>query len=176
MDTSPSLFKYCPICAGPLQREFIQDARRLRCQRCGEIHYENPKPSVAVLCRNELGEILLVERNIDPGVGRWCLPGGFLEMGETVQEAALRELKEETGLEGRLIRVVDAASKINGYYGDVVVIAFEAHIIGGSLSAGDDAAQVKFFPPDQLPDIAFGSHQRFIGALIAPVLPDDFQR
>jgi len=166
VDYQKSRYKFCPVCAGDLIREVIADRLRLRCQQCGEIHYENPKPSVAVLCRNDEGEILLVERNVDPGVGRWCLPGGFMEMGETVEQAALRELKEETGLEGKLLRVVDAASKLNGYYGDVVVIAFEAQIGGGELRAGDDAAQVRFFSPDQLPDIAFGSHQRFIRKLL----------
>jgi ADP-ribose pyrophosphatase YjhB (NUDIX family) len=161
-----SLYKFCPICAGPLKREIIENLWRLRCQKCGEIHYENPKPSVALLVRNELGELLLVKRNVDPGSGRWCLPGGFIEMGESVQDAALRELREETGLVGELMRVVDAASKLDGFYGDVVVIAFEAKIVSGSPTAGDDAAEVRFFPSDQLPDIAFGSHQRFIRTLM----------
>jgi len=166
MEHQESRYQFCPICAGNLIREVIEERLRLRCQKCGEIHYENPKPSVALLCRNERGEILLVERNVDPGAGRWCLPGGFLEMGETVEQAALRELKEETGLEGRILRVADAASKLNGYYGDVVVVAFEVQIEGGQLRAGDDAAQVQFFPVGQLPDIAFGSHVRFIRTLL----------
>lgn len=130
MENQESRYRFCPICAGNLIREVIEERLRLRCQKCGEIHYENPKPSVALLCRNERGEILLALRNVDPAAGRWCLPGGFLEMGETVEQAALRELKEETGLEGRITRVVGAASKLNGYYGDVVVIAFEVQVEG----------------------------------------------
>ncbi len=157
-----SQFKYCPICAGPLRREVIEEVRRLRCQDCGGIHYENPKPSVALLCRNERGEILLAKRNCDPGKGRWCLPGGFIEMGESVQQAAVREFREETGLQGELLRVVDVASKINGFYGDVVVIAFEMRPIGGTMAAGDDAAEVAWFAPDSLPDLAFRSHAQFI--------------
>jgi len=163
---SESLYKFCPICAGPLKREVVENSWRLRCQKCGEIHYENPKPSVALLVRNDAGEILLVRRNVDPGAGRWCLPGGFVEMGETVQDAARRELLEETGLEGVLLSVVDAASKLNGYYGDVVVIAFEARITGGELKPGDDAAEARYFATDQLPDIAFGSHEKFICTLL----------
>jgi len=166
MPSEPGRFRYCPICAGPLRREAIANLQRLVCQSCGEIHYENPKPSVALLCRNAAGEILLVKRNTEPGVGRWCLPGGFLEMGETVQQGALRELQEETGLEGELVRVVDAASKLNGYYGDVVVIAFEVRITGGRLAPGDDAAEACYFSPGALPDIAFGSHERFIRKLL----------
>jgi ADP-ribose pyrophosphatase YjhB (NUDIX family) len=163
---SESLYKFCPICAGPLKREVVENIRRLRCQKCGEIHYENPKPSAALLVRNEAGEILLVRRNVDPGAGRWCLPGGFVEMGETVQDAARRELLEETGLEGELLGVVDAASKLNGYYGDVVVIAFEARVTGGELRPGDDAAEARYFATDHLPDIAFGSHEKFIRTLM----------
>jgi ADP-ribose pyrophosphatase YjhB (NUDIX family) len=166
METPASRFQYCPICAGRLQREIIENSWRLRCRSCGEIHYENPKPSVAVICRNDAGEILLVLRNVEPGKGRWCLPGGFIEMGETVQAAALRELKEETGFDAELLRVVDAQSKLNGYYGDVVVIGFEARIVGGGAMPGDDAAELRFFPADMLPDIAFGSHQRFIEAVL----------
>ncbi|HEX7344025.1 MAG TPA: NUDIX hydrolase [bacterium] len=161
-----SIYKFCPICAGPLKREIVENIWRLRCQTCGEIHYENPKPSVALLVRNERGELLLVKRNVDPGAGRWCLPGGFIEMGESAQDAARRELHEETGLEGELIRVVDAASKLNGYYGDVVVIAFEARVTGGELKPGDDASDVRYFATDQLPDIAFGSHEKFIRTLL----------
>ena len=87
-------------------------------------------------------------------------------MGETVQDAARRELLEETGLEGELLSVVDAASKLNGFYGDVVVIAFEARSIGGELKPGDDASEARYFATDQLPDIAFGSHEKFIRTLL----------
>ncbi len=94
------------------------------------------------------------------------MPGGFIEMGETVQAAALRELREETGFDAELLRVVDAQSKLNGYYGDVVVIGFEARIVGGEAKPGDDAAELRFFPADALPDVAFGSHLRFIEAVL----------
>jgi ADP-ribose pyrophosphatase YjhB (NUDIX family) len=159
-------YKYCPDCSGNLRRETIEGYSRQICSSCGEIFYENPRPSVAVLCRNEAGEILLVLRRVNPGAGLWCLPGGFMEMGETVQQAALRELKEETGLEADIVRLVDAASKVAGYYGDVVVIAFEARITGGRLVAGDDAVEAAFFPVKALPPIAFSSHERFIKTLL----------
>jgi ADP-ribose pyrophosphatase YjhB (NUDIX family) len=165
MNSSEERYKYCPVCAGTLKREPIEGYKRLQCLACGEIVYENPKSSVAILCRNDQNEILLVLRRVDPGAGLWCLPGGFIEMGETVQQAALRELKEETGLIAEIVRVVDAASKLNGYYGDVVVVAFEAKITGGVLCAGDDASDARFFPLNTLPTIAFGSHERFIRSL-----------
>lgn len=166
---SQERYKFCPVCSGELMRKDVEGFPRLVCTSCREIFYENPKPSVALLCRNPQGKILLVLRKVDPGAGLWCLPGGFIEVGETVQQAALRELKEETGLEAELVRVVDAASKIAGYYGDVVVIAFEAHINGDRLVPGDDALEARFFPVDALPSIAFSSHERFIRLLLQSV-------
>ena len=143
-----SRFKYCPECAGELVRELIEGRRRLRCQTCGEIHYENPLPATAVVCRNEKGELLLVKRNEQPCVGQWCLPGGFIEMGETAREGALREFKEETGLKGKILRVIDVATRVDGYWGDVVLIGFEVEATGGTLNAMDDAEEAEYFPLD----------------------------
>lgn len=143
-------------------REQISGRLRLRCRKCGEVHYENPFPAVALVCRNERGELLLTRRAEPPSVGEWCLPGGFIEVGETVQEAALREFKEETGLDGRLLGVIDVASRVNGYWGDVVLIGFETEVIGGVLTAGDDASEVRFFSSDDLPEIAFDTHRKMI--------------
>lgn len=156
-------FRFCPECGGTLLREQINDRLRLRCQHCGEVHYENPFPAVALVCRNDRGELLLTKRNEPPSVGEWCLPGGFVEVGETVQEAALREFKEETGMDGRLIRLIDVASRVNGYWGDVVLIGYEIEVIGGELQAGDDASEVSFFPEADLPAIAFDTHRIMVG-------------
>ncbi len=161
-----SRFKYCPECGGGLVREIIAGRRRLRCQRCGEIHYENPLPATALVCRNAEGDLLLVRRSDPPSVGEWCLPGGFIEVGETAQEGALRELKEETGLEGRILRVIDVVSRINGYWGDVLLIGFEVEITGGTLRAADDASEAKFFPPSHLPEIAFDTHHRIVEQIL----------
>jgi len=149
-------------------REIIEGRRRLRCERCGEIHYENPLPATAMVCRNNKGDFLLVKRSEPPGVGQWCLPGGFIEVGETAQQGALRELKEETGLEGRILRVIDVVSRINGYWGDVLLIGFEVEITGGTLRAADDAADARYFPPKQLPEIAFDTHRRILDEILNP--------
>ncbi|TKJ40746.1 NUDIX hydrolase [candidate division LCP-89 bacterium B3_LCP] len=152
-------FRFCPECAGKLVQEEISERLRLRCQKCGEIHYQNPFPATALICFNDRGELLLTRRSEPPCVGQWCLPGGFIEMGETAQEAALREFKEETGLEGKLVRVIDVASKVDGYWGDVVVIGFEVEVVGGKLTAGDDASEVGYFPLDDMPEIVFDTHR-----------------
>jgi len=161
-----SRFRYCPECGGELVRELIEGRRRLRCQKCGEIHYENPLPATAVVVRNEKGELLLVKRNDPPSIGEWCLPGGFIEMGETAREGALRELKEETGLEGEIVRVIDVATRVNGYWGDVILIGFEVNVVGGELSPSDDASEARYYPLDNLPEIAFDTHRKVLQAVL----------
>lgn len=157
-----SRFRFCPECGGNLMREQISGRLRLRCQQCGEIHYENPLPATALIHCNGRGELLLVKRSEPPCVGQWCLPGGFIEAGETARQGALREFLEETGLEGKIIRVVDVASRVDGYWGDVIVIGFELEVTGGQIEAGDDASELGFFSLNDLPDIAFSSHRRII--------------
>lgn len=164
LEKSHARFKYCPECAGELVREEISGRMRLRCQSCGEIHYQNPFPATAIVCFNEQGELLLTRRSEPPCVGEWCLPGGFIEMGETARVSALRELKEETGLEGRIVRVIDVATRVNGYWGDVVLIGFEVEVTGGELEAGDDASEVQFFPLDSHPEIVFDTHRKVLKA------------
>lgn len=161
-DLPQSRFRYCPECAGPLVREMIEGRLRLRCQRCGEIHYENPLPATAIVALNEKRELLLVKRSEPPGVGGWCLPGGFIEMGETARQGGLREFKEETGLEGEMVGVIDVATRVDGYWGDVVLIGFEVKVTGGRLSPSDDACEACYFPLDRLPEIVFSTHRLIV--------------
>lgn len=170
-DLLKSRFRYCPECAGDLVREVIGGHRRLRCRKCGEIHYENPLPATAIVARNEKGELLLVRRGEPPNLGEWCLPGGFVEIGETAHQGALREFKEETGLDGEIVRVIDVASRIDGYWGDVILIGFEVKITGGDLSPSDDASEARFFPLDDLPEIAFDTHRQVLRTALGEFVP-----
>ena len=106
--------------------------------------------------------MLLVKRGILPNKGMWCLPIGFAEMGETIAEAALRELHEETGVVGRVSRLIDAASWSSGFYGDLLVVTFEVEKVSGDETPGDDAEDVAYFPIDQLPPLAFPSNEKAI--------------
>jgi len=106
--------------------------------------------------------VLLVKRGIVPNKGMWCLPMGFAEMGETIAEAALRELREETGVTGRVTRLVDADSWDSPFYGDVLVVTFEVEKTAGSETAGDDAEEVAYFPIRELPPLAFPSNEKAI--------------
>jgi len=119
-------------------------------------------PSVAVIITDEAGRLLLTKRSAEPGLGLWCLPGGFIELGETPLDTLVRETKEETGLEVRPGEIVDAYAKLNGYYGDVVIIGYTAVVTGGTLTPGDDAEETVYFTLDKLPQMAFRSHKHFI--------------
>jgi len=132
------------------------------CPQCGTVNYQNPVPSVAVIITDEQGRLLLTKRSVEPGKGLWCLPGGFIEMGETPMETVIRETMEETGLEIVPEYVIDAHAKINGFHGDVIIIGYFAHVTGGKLTAGDDAEEAGYFSVDDLPELAFRSHIRFI--------------
>ncbi len=140
---------------------WIEDEKRLACPECYWVNYENPSPSSAALVRNEKGEILLVKRGKEPGKGKWALPSGFIEIDETPKKACLRELKEETGLKGEVVRLVGVYSQKSLLYRNVLIIGYEVKA-SGSLSPGSDSLEAEFFPLDNLPDIPFSSHRKMI--------------
>ena len=155
------MFRYCPNCGTELKLKRIEGKERIFCPSCGWVRYENPLPSAAAFVRNEKGEILLVQRGVEPGKGKWALPSGFIEIDETAESACLRELEEETGLKGRILRLVGVYSQKSLLYKNVLIIAYEVEG-RGSLSPGSDSLRAEFFPPDGLPEIAFPSHARII--------------
>lgn len=100
-----------------------------------------------------------MRRGVDPQSGKWALPAGYIDYGEDPRQAALREVKEETGLDARITRLIDVLGP-NGAEGPAsIVILFEAAITGGELGAHDDVQEAVFFPPGDIPfeDIAFES-------------------
>lgn len=147
---------FCSRCGGQLRFGSIpgEDRERLACEACGHIAYVNPRLVVTTLPITEAGEVVLIRRGIEPGVGFWAQPGGFLEVDETVHQAAIRETYEETGL-------LVAPGEIVGLYtrleAAVVTIVFEARIVGGSPAPTPEATEIATYPPDALPwpDLAF---------------------
>lgn len=117
-----------------------------------------PVPAVGVVCFNAAGDVLLIQRGTPPRLGEWSIPGGRLEWGETTKAAALRELKEETGVEAQLIGLIDVVDGIftSRTTGDVtrhfVLIDYVARHVSGDAVAGDDAAQARFVAMDALAD------------------------
>jgi ADP-ribose pyrophosphatase YjhB (NUDIX family) len=110
--------------------------------------------------------ILLVKRGRAPSKGLWCLPSGFAEAGESIEEAALRELEEETGIKGKIIKLLDVDSYKSRFYGDLLFLTFIVEQSGGKLCAGDDCSQARFWPVNKLPPLAFRSNKRALDAYI----------
>ena len=155
------MFKYCPRCGARLKLKKIENEKRLACPACQWVNYENPLPSAAALVRNKEGDILLVKRGKEPGKGKWALPSGFIEIDETPEKACLRELKEETGLNGEIVRLIGVYSQRSLLYRNVLIIGYEVEA-RGKLSPGSDSLRAEFFPFDKLPDIPFSSHKKII--------------
>lgn len=106
--------------------------------------------------------LLLVQRKVAPKKGEWCLPGGFMELGETPEAAALRELSEETGLTGAVEGLIGLKATPNRIYHTVLVMGYRVRPLGEKIRAGDDAMAVRWFSYQKLPPIAFGSHREFV--------------
>ena len=161
---------FCPRCGSKLEKRRLEERERGYCPACRVIIYENPVPATAILVFNERNELLLVQRGQEPAKGKWCLPGGFQETGETPEECALRELREETGLWGRVRGLVGLEMGLNPTAGEVLVAGYSVDAGGGELRAGDDALAAAYFPLRHLPELAFQSHLRLIERVGRPLL------
>ncbi|HFE66635.1 MAG TPA: NUDIX domain-containing protein, partial [Chloroflexi bacterium] len=104
----------------------------------------------------------------EPERGKWSIPAGYLDAGEDPRVTAVRETAEETGLEVAIERLVDVFHNPPGQ-GASIFLLFEARLVGGEAQAGDDAAAVGFFSPDDLPEIAFASTREAIKLLLQDV-------
>jgi ADP-ribose pyrophosphatase YjhB (NUDIX family) len=141
---------YCSRCGSVLVFGQIQgeDRDRLACQACGHIAYVNPRLVVTTFPITEAGEIVLIRRGIEPGKGAWAQPGGFLEIDETVHEAAIRETHEETGLLVEPGEIIGLYTRLEA---SVVTIAFEARIVGGTAAPTIEATEIVAVAPEQVP-------------------------
>ena len=154
-------FRFCPVCGGPLESRLLKDGDppRLVCTACGFVFYLDPKLAVGTIITDERHRVVLVKRGIDPGYGKWVFPGGYVDRGEEVQAAAVREAREETGLDVRLGRLID----IYSYTGRTpVIVVYAATMIGGALGCDDEGLEARFFEPETIPwdELAFRSTQQ----------------
>ena len=153
-------YRYCPRCGGDLAVRRLDHRDRQVCSRCEYVFYQNPAPAVGVIVI-ENGKVLLVQRKFEPRKGGWTLPAGFVEYDEHVEHCAVRELKEETGLDVELTGMFNAYSAMDDPRVRVVLLLYTGRRVGGELAAGDDASDAGFFTIDDLPDpIAFKAHQQ----------------
>lgn len=147
--------RYCQHCGWVLVSRFLEQDGRLRliCERCGFIHYVNPKLVSNVLPERR-GRVLLLRRAIEPSYGKWAFPGGFLEMGESVEEGAEREAFEEVGLRVRAGPLLGVYTRVDQ---GVVVLVFRGLRVSGRPVPGPEAIETAWFQPHEIPwtDLAF---------------------
>ena len=153
---------HCHFCGDVLTRRLVEGRERLYCRACARPIYENPVPATCMVVVNSSNQVLLVKRSVDPKKGMWCLPGGFIELGESPEAGALRELAEETGLHGSIDTLLGVCTTPSVQYVSVLMVGYLITDTHGVLAAGDDASQVRWFSIDELPPIAFDSHRRFV--------------
>lgn len=149
---------YCPYCATKVAEREIAGRQRPFCPGCESAFFEDPKLAVAVVIERD-GKVALQRRTIDPGSGRWTFPSGYVDRGEPVEEAAVREAWEEVGLKVRLEHFLGLYSSA----GQTVVLAvYVATPESGTLQSLDENDAVGFFGPDNLPDLAFPNDEAII--------------
>jgi len=157
-------YRYCPVCSRELAESELDGHRRLHCPdpKCGFVFYQNPIPAAgAIIVQNE--EILLVKRAHPPRIGFWCIPAGFMEWSEHPTKTAVREVREETGLDIELTGFFEVYTGQDDPRSNAVLMLYLARVVGGALQPGDDAEEVRFFSLDNPPpQIAFESHRRAI--------------
>ncbi len=135
---------------------------RAACPQCGWIHFQDPKVAAGVLVEKD-GQVLLVQRGNEPARGLWSFPAGFVNAYEHPARAAERECLEETGLTVSATHLLELIAGREHPRGADMVLVYAAEITGGSLAAGDDAAQVGFFPRTVLPPLAFRATRLVLG-------------
>ncbi|MBI2861682.1 MAG: NUDIX hydrolase [Chloroflexi bacterium] len=146
---------HCPQCGGLLAVQWVdaEEHDRLVCQSCGFVVYQNPKLVAATITEQD-GRVYLIRRAVAPMIGFWGLPAGYVELGESVEQAALRETKEETGLDVELTSLLNVYSWTESA---IVVVAFLARVVGGTPTPSSETLDVQSFSPDSIPwhDLAF---------------------
>ncbi len=142
---------YCGRCGHGLVVETVHGKPRPRCPRCGNIVFLDPKLAAVVLIAID-GKLVLVRRANEPALGEWSFPSGYVDRGEAVEDAAVREVREETGLVVEVTRLIGVYSRT----GDPIVLAaYAAEVVGGVLQAGEEVSDAALFDPDALPPLPF---------------------
>jgi 8-oxo-dGTP diphosphatase len=163
---SPATIRFCPLCAAPLGRAPVPPDQREQavCSACGFVFYLNPKVVAGTIPEQD-GRVLLTRRSINPGLGLWTFPGGFVDFGESVTDAAVRETFEETGLKVELTGLHNVYS----YPAAPVIVIYRASVVGGTLTTCDENDCLEWVAADDIPwdGLAFPSTRQALREWVA---------
>ena len=156
-DHAPVEYRFCPRCGGGLESRKLKshEPERLVCRQCSFIFYLDPKIVAGTIFTIE-DRVVLLRRGVEPAMGKWVFPGGYVDRGESVQEAAIRETKEESQLDVRLGSLLDVYSYPRS---PNIIVVYAADIVAGELNAGDETVEAGTFRASQIPwdELAFQS-------------------
>ena len=167
-------YRFCPRCGGELGRRVVKasEPERLVCVACGFVFYLDPKIAVGTIIKTVNDRLVLVRRAIEPGYGKWVFPGGYVDRGEPLTHAAIREAREECGLDIRL----DGLVNIYSYAGRApVIVVYAATAIGGTLSTDEESMESVEIESVAIPwdELAFRSTREglrdYLAGLLHPV-------
>lgn len=155
-------YSFCPLCAKPLNSAMIDGRQRMYCPDCAWVHYVNPLPVAVALTVNRNNELLLIRRAHEPAFNEWALPGGFLEAGEHPLEGCLRELREETALDGVANGLIGVYQRDTEIYGSLVVVAYRIVATHDNIVINHEVFEAGFYPPESLPPVRIPLHRQII--------------
>jgi ADP-ribose pyrophosphatase YjhB (NUDIX family) len=158
-------YQYCPICGEVLKLGVIDDKERKFCPNCDFIDYKNPLP-VAVAIALKGKKVLLIKRGVPPAKGMWGPPSGFIEVGETPEEACLRELREEAGVSGQIVRLL-GVNRLGDkeVYGDMLMVRYLVNAGDEEITPGDEVEDARFFDITELSE----NYARYFSEIIESI-------
>jgi ADP-ribose pyrophosphatase YjhB (NUDIX family) len=163
-------YRFCPVCGQPLEPRVLKasEPKRLVCTSaaCGFVFYLDPKIAVGTIIRMPDDRIVLVRRAIEPGYGKWVFPGGYVDRGEEITLAAIREAREEAGIEITIDHLIDVYS----YAGRTpIIVVYAATYVSGDLMVDDEGLEARAFDAIDIPwdDLAFRSTRDALGSYFA---------
>lgn len=162
--TSSMAAQYCLKCGSQMEFKELEGYTRQVCPNCGWVHYPQLKVGGSALIEQE-GNLLLLKRAQNPWRGWWNFPAGYTEVNEDPAQTAVRETKEETGLDVEVERLLSAYFFDDDPRGNGLMVLYKCHVIGGSLTQTTEALEAKYFSPEMLPEnIAGGGHDLAVKA------------